>query len=290
MSTLPVTPVEPTNAPAPQEPPAAAPQAQDDWWNLEPEPAPAQPEPKMFPLRAETGTVYNTAEDYARGIAEKDRMIAQQRADLEQARQILAAQGVHFGGQPQAAPEDPLLTALESAIKPIPGQSRAAFTESVRRMIGEEAQRIAQQNMQPIMPVIEQFSLQQAARTAAAQYDPNILAFVSSPAFSRTLEQWNASGLKGAIQNAARFSEYNYMLPGLLAQTYVLAKAAAPAAPPLQRPVPSSSMPPQIVQTGSPQESHTPASFGEHRRDKADELFANLPDIPLTKDFLDGRR
>lgn len=300
-----------TNLPAidPNAQPAADPQGQE-WWNLPdpnepPAPAPAAeppqapaaaPQPQYF-LQAETGTVYKTAEDAARGIAEKDRMIAQQKTDLERAQQLLAAQGIHLGQQPPQQQNDPAIAeiynALEQDITAVqqgqPNPNR--FFALLNQIADRKAQERAQEMFQPFMPFVEHAATTKAVETAGARFDPNIPAFVRSPAYTKTLEKWPA--LKTAIRTASMNPQYQTedgrsfgdMLPEFIAQAFYMAKAAAPAAQPIQRPAPQSTTPPQTVQVGVPQGQPLtqPLGWGQFRDPFAD-AFANVPDIPLTKE------
>ena len=282
MSTTPL-PLDP-NVPEPQET-TPAPQG-NEWWN-EPEPTPAPqapppPTPEYF-LRAETGTVYKTAEDAARGVAEKDRVIAQQKVDLERAQQILAAQGVHLGTQtpsPQAQ-QHGLVQKLETAVK----QGDMSFDEAMAAFTKQQFQN----EFQSFQPLVEYATMNRAVEQAATQYDPNIPAFVRSPAYAKTLDKWPA--LKTAIQTATSQPHqrtgdgrsFADLVPELLASVFQIAKAAAPAAAPSQRTPQQSSTPP--IYTG-PDASQAPApsQYGFTRmRNPEQEAWDSIADFSLTK-------
>lgn len=225
----------------------AQPVTQNDpntWWEEppanEPQPA-ATPTPPEFFLKAETGTVYKTAEEAAKGVAEKDRMIAEQRAQLERAQRILEAAGVL---NPEAQPQhqrSQLLGGLEAAIQ----NGDMSFDEAMTAF----TQAQLQQYLAPMAPLISHANKQRAIDVAGQMYDPNIPSFVRSDSFHKTLE--SEPELKEAIEVAESDPTFAQKLPGLYRLAYRLAQMAQPASAPA-RPAPSGTNPPIVQRRGMP--------------------------------------
>ena len=283
MSTVPTVP---TNAPTPPAEPQAP---QNEWWN-QPDPTageePQTPEPTApqapadeFFLRAPSGTMYKTREAAEQGTAEKDRLIAEQKTELERARQLLAAQGVHLGTQaPQTPKPQTLVQALEAAVK----QGDMSFDEAISALVRQQTEG----QMQQLMPLVEHASMSRAVEEAGNRFDPNIPAFVRSQSYAKTLERHPA--LKTSVQSALRYPTYQTetgqtfgeLLPELLYEVMLVAKATAPAAAPVQRPTPTSSTPPQFVRPGAPQGT-TPSPLPGGIRDPFQEAWNQITDAPL---------
>lgn len=299
MSTVPSA-LDPNLAPQPATSPL------EDWYN-QPDPntppdpqgqpivgapqAPPTPAPDTYFLRSDTGTVYKTQADAERGTSEKDRLIAQQKVDITRAQQLLAAQGVHLGQQPpQPAQPQGLIAALATAVD----KKDMTFDQAIATLIQQQTQAA----IQPLMPMVEQAAMSRAVEAAGTLHDPNIPAFYRSPAYTATLAKWH--GLRTAIQTASATPyaqtpdgrTYADLLPEFLAQAYLIAKAAAPAAAPVQRPAPQSATPPQTIRPGFPQgaqsQTATPYAPPGGFRDPFADAWANVPDIPLTREALGG--
>lgn len=286
----PVVPaVEPTPTPqAPVPPPQGAaptPAPQEPhWWEItdsEPVAPPAAPQAPQAPayfLRADTGTVYKTPEEAARGVAEKDRVIAQQKADLQRYQQMLAASGVQVGASSAPPTAPPLVAALRTAVE----KGDMTFDQAMAAMIEQQTQ----SQLQPLLPLVEHVTMSRAVEQAGMTYDPNIPAFFRSPAYNKALESRPA--LKTAIQNAAAYPYHQTpdgrtfadLLPELLSTVYLVAKATAPAAT-TQRPAPTTTTPPQMTRTGAPQAPGTTGLPGA-LRDPFAEAWSEVPDVPLT--------
>jgi len=285
MSTVPTVP---TNAPAP----AAPQEPQTDWWNQPdptageepqtPDPAAPQATPQnQWFLRSEDGKiVYRTAEDAVRGLSEKDRTIAERTARLEQAERLLAAQGVQLGNQNAQQPQKPqtLVAALESAVQ----RGDMSFDEAITALVRQQTEG----QMQHLMPLVEHASMSRAVEEAGQRFDPNIPAFVRSQTYQKTLERHPA--LKTSIQSALRYPTYQTetgqtfgeLLPELLYEVMLVAKATAPAAAPVQRTTPPSSTPPQLVRPGTPQGT-APMPLPGGIRDPFQEAWNQISDAPL---------
>lgn len=303
MSTFTAVPSDPAQpafaAPAP--PPAVTPQADEQWWN-NPDPtpdsqglpaAPQAPPADQWFLRSPDGKIaYRTADAALQGAFEKDRYIEQQKAEIAQLRAIAAQ-----AGGPGVVPQAPTAAASQNA------QYQglvAALASAVERKDGSfdqaMAQYIQQQNqnaLQPMQPLLEYAAMNRAMDEAAHRYDPNIPAFVRSPAYAKTLDKWH--GLKTVINVAASAPHmqtadgrtYGELLPEFLAQVYLVAKAAAPAAQPVQRPAPQSATPPQVIRPGAPQGYPAPVQpMPGGFRNPFDEAWAQVPDIALTAETL----
>lgn len=278
------TPTLPSNVPT--EP--AEPQPVQEWWNAPaseepqaPEPAPAPQPAQSWFLRSEDGSiVYKTPEDTLKGIAEKNRVIAERTAQLERAQQLLAAQGVHLGQQPTAPQPQTLIQKMEHALST---KNDALFDSVMEEFVSQRTQ----SQLQPLMPMVERAAMQQAVEEAGAQFDPNIPAFVRSPMYKQTLDKW--SSLKTAIQLATRHPyakndegvTFGELLPQLLAQAFNLARpAGAPVAGTVQRTAPTSTTPPQVTVPGAPQRPVAGPLPGGIR-DPFQEAWNTISDLPL---------
>jgi len=267
----------------PQLDPNAQPPAQsDDWFQSHEEPqapqAPPPPVPDYF-LKAETGTVYKTAEEAARGVAEKDRMISQQKQQLEYLQRVAQAA---LGGQPQAQTaaqqQASLLNALEGSVQ----RGDMTFDQAMQAFVQQASQRQFQQGMEPLQPLIRHANRIQALEVAAQRYDPNIASFYGKESYNKTLESYPE--LREAIEIAEANPQFAAKLPGLYRMTFQLASGTpAPAATqPTQQTVPQSNQPPQTLGLNSPQPApELDNPFGQAVHDPFRDAWANVPDIEL---------
>lgn len=266
--------------------PAAAPQGDETWFTEQGAPAGETPQtppaPPEYFLKAETGTVYKTPEEAARGVAEKDRLILQYRQQNEQMQRLLAASGVHVGGQaPQAQPQT-LLDVL-NAVVDNPNADPRMLDAAVDQMVQQRMQQQMQQQFAPLMPLVEYASLNRATEVAAQKYDPNIRSFVNSPQYQKVMEQWPT------LRNAIEVSKYNpgfaQSFPEMLAIAYMLAGqgAAPPNAPVPQRPAPASTTPPQTLRAGVPQAPPAAPAPPNALQDPFLAAWGQVPDIPFTQ-------
>jgi hypothetical protein len=234
--------------------------APEDWFNPDPEPQatqpPAAPTPPSFFLQAETGTVYKTAEEAAKGVAEKDRLIVAQRQQLDQAQRLLQAQGIQVGGAPSAPQTAPFYKALETSVQ----RGDMSFDEALNQAMDKMWQEKSQQYFQPLQPLMEYASLERAALQASAQYDPNIAPFMRSKAYQQELEARPV--LRDLIQQASLTPQYQKFLPEMLNYAYEFAKTRATAAPAAQqRTAPASSTPPQMIMSSQRTAPQAPTAF-----------------------------
>lgn len=291
MSTIPVALPDANLAPAP----APQPQADAAWWDT---PDPAEPQAPAAPqaqpadqwfLRSTDGKiVYRTADEAIRGMSEKDRVIEQYKAELAAAR---AGQSPAASRAPQnpAAAQDPQHQGLVAALAAAVERKDMTFDQAMTAFVQQQSQAA----LQPMQPLLEYAAMNRAMDEAAHRYDPNIPAFVRSPAYAKTLDKWQ--GLKTVI-NAISVAPhlrtedgrtYGELLPEFLAQVYTIAKASAPAAQSVQRPAPQSATPPQVVRPGAPQALPQTPAPGAYSN-PFDAAWANVPDIPLTREALGG--
>lgn len=300
MSTFP-TAIDPNVQPAEPVAAAPAPGPQDAaWWDT-PDPAPADsqgsaPAPQAQPpdqwyLRSSDGKiVYRTAEEAVRGLGEKDRVIEQQKAELAQFRAMqsqVPSTAQAANAPAAAAKQQGLVAALAAAVE----NKDMTFDQAMTAFVQQQSQAA----LEPMQPLLQYAAMNRALDEAAHNYDPNIPAFVRSPAYARTLNKWQ--GLKTVIDVASSAPHlrtadgrtYGDLLPEFLAQVYMVAKAAAPAAQPVQRPAPQSATPPQVVRPNSPQGyAATPQPALGQYSDPFTAAWANVPDIPLTREALGG--
>jgi len=228
-------------------------------------------------LEAPTGTRYRTAEDAVAGVAEKDRTITRLQAEKDAIARMV-------GGQP-AQPAQP-------SIYDIMDQDLKNGTNRLQDTINQQVDRLVQERLDSrfgaLQPMIQDAGLSQAARMAAAgpRGDPNIPAFVRSPAFRELTKTWPTLG--NAIQAGSADPRFAVeQLPEILQLAYVIAKAqtAAPAAAPTQRSTPQTTTPPQIpVAPQEPQLRFDGADIKS--RDPFERAMAALADIPLTRETL----
>ena len=272
---------QPTFNPNPQ---PAAPQG-DDWFEQQEQPAsqapPQPPAHSDYFLKADTGTVYKTAEEAAKGVAEKDRMIATQKQQLEQLTRVAQAA---LGGQPQpsaAQQQAALYKALETSVQ----QGDMTFDQAVRALAEQTSQEQYQKQMQPLQPLIRHANRTQALEIASQQFDPNIRSFYGGTSYQKVLE--TNSVLRDGINQAEADPRYAGALPELYRMAFQLAslQSAPTAAQPPQQTVPQSTNAPQSTMAGTPQPS--PAwddnPFGPGVRDPFKEAFALVPDIQLSQ-------
>lgn len=281
--------------------PSAPPQATtDDWFPADPQAPAGEPQaPTAAPappaefLRAETGTVYKTAEEAARGVAEKDRFIATQKQQIDQYQRMLAAAaGIPQGQSPQ---QPSFIAALEASVKNNDG--------SFERLLGQYVASQMDQRLQGLQPMVEFSSTERAIAQAGQQFDPNIPNFVRSEAYQQVLAHPAGKNLALAIRTAAtnphlRMADgrtFGEALPEFLYNTYLVGRALTPApapvaAAPPQRPAPTTIIPPQMVQALYPQGYVPPAPQASGGKEPTfDELWNQLPDRPLS-DYNTQRR
>jgi len=273
MSTQPMNP----NTPQP-----AAPQS-DDWFEQQEQPtpqAPPQPPAPDYFLKADTGTVYKTAEDAARGVAEKDRMIATQKQQLEHLQRIAQAA---LGGQTPQQTAQQQQAALYNALETSVQRGDMTFDQAVTALAERTSQQQYQLQMQPLQPLIRHANRTQALEIASQQFDPNIRSFHGTERYNKVLE--TNSVLRDGINQAEADPRYAGALPELYKMAFQLASlqpAPAGAQPP-QQTAPHSSNAPQTLTANAPQPA--PAwddnPFGPGVRNAFQEAWANVPDIRL---------
>lgn len=144
--------------------------------------APAAP-PSPY-MRTATGTVYNSLEDAVRGTEEKDRIIAQLRAE----------KAAEIGTDPlrrQPAPEDPS-AAIYKRLAKAAGEGNAEDYVSTLR-------ELTLQTLAPYGPLIAEAGREKVLRAAASE-NPQLREFVGSAEYLAVLERRPL--LKEAIQRA----------------------------------------------------------------------------------------
>lgn len=188
--------------------PAAAPQVQQN------------PATGEWFLATETGTRYRTAEEAARGIEEKDRLIAQFKSQMNAAQQVFGMQ------QPQASAP----TYLDLMEQSIQTRNPRLFQDAVISDIDRRAEERFQALMAPFAPLLSQTALQSAVEAASngPKGDPNIANFVRGGG----LETFKAEHpeLGEVITLAQQTPQLHSKLPGLLRDAYRIASAGVPAA------------------------------------------------------------
>jgi hypothetical protein len=167
-----------------------------------PQAPPAPPQPFM---RTQTGTVYNSAEDAIRGIEEKDRVIAQLRAEKA------AATGVDpLKRQPE--PENPKKALFQRLAK-------AAETGDYDAYIGTLAE-VTQQTLAPYAPYIAEVGREKILRASATE-NPALRDFVGSAEYQAVMER------RPLLAQAIQAAENNPDAVGQLQEFYQLAYADA---------------------------------------------------------------
>lgn len=211
-------------------------------------PSQTTPPPPQDFLRTATGTVYRSSEDAVRGIEEKDRIIAELRANR-------AAETGHdpLRRTPQEAPKDPRQELFERLSKAAGSGNAVDYVETL--------QEITRQTIAPYAPMIAEVGREKAIRGVTAE-NPQIREFMASPDYRAVLER--RPRLAQAIANA----EADPQLADQLQEFYGLAYAeavsrrvpqiardaaqSAPPPPPNPRPTLSTSTPtPMATQTHS---------------------------------------
>ena len=252
MSTLAVDPLAAAPQALPAEPtiqPPAAPQApQTNWFDDPslsdgPQAELQQPQSQFFVEAPEGDVRYKTSADVIQASREASRVIWEQRQQLAQAQALLAAQGIRVGPQAPARPD--LLYALRDAVSRGDITFDQAIKEAVRQQVVESSRQQYDAVMAPLLPLVEHANESWGLQEAARQFDPNIPAFVKSPAFAKVMSQLPT--LAGGIQAARRDPQMRAALPEMYLIAYRFAEATmrAPASSsPQQRTAPASTVPP----------------------------------------------
>jgi len=201
------------------------------------------PETGEWFLEAPSGTRYRTADDAIAGITEKDRTIARLQAERSTFQQLLTGQS-----QQQAPAEPSWYELMEADLAATQGgkPNPNSFQKAVQASIRSEAQKLAQDMLGQLSPLVQYAGLNRAVEIASSEPkgDPNLPAFVKSPAFREVMKEWPTLGR--AIQEGQRNPVYaEQQLPEILRIAYMLAraKAGAPAVAPAPAPRPAPSTP-----------------------------------------------
>ena len=177
--------------------PQATPQAQ------QPEPQ-AQPEPF---LKASSGTVYMSAEEAAKGVAEKDRLIAEQKAKLKAFEEAKAQQ--------TRPPDNRPVSYRESPEKYFEDLVTAANSGDKRKYAQTQAQFLAE-TLAPYAPVLSEMTHEKAVRELE-RTTPGTRAFLESGEFQATLER------EPVLAQAIEYARQNPEAAQQLAALYRLA-------------------------------------------------------------------
>ena len=203
---------------------------------------PAPPTPPAFLI--DTGTTrYRDVQDAVAGIAEKDRYIEQLRNEL--ATRSAQPQPV----APAPPPSNKFYKAMEAMVQ---AQSDAPLASVLDEYVNKLVSDRLSESLGAVTPLLSHAGLEYAAQVAASSQfgDPNIPAFIKSPAFQKALTEFPVlkQGVEAFQTNGAAARD---QLPQLLTMAYRMygqPSAAAPAAPaPPARTVPSVTAPAPTV-------------------------------------------
>jgi hypothetical protein len=204
----------------------------------QPQPPPAVPQapppvPQPF-MRTQTGSVYNSAEDAIRGIEEKDRIIAQLRAEEAGRRGVDPLRR-----QPEAEnPKQVLFKRLAKAAETGDYESYVDTLEQVTR-----------QTLAPYAPMIAEVGREKIIRASATE-NPQLREFLESPEYTAVLERRPL--LAQAIQAAENNPDATQQLQEFYGLAYTDALSRRPA-PVLQAPTTPNPRPTLSHTTPTPQ-------------------------------------
>ena len=209
-------------------------------------------QPEYF-LKASTGTVYNSLEDAVRGTEEKDRTVERLKAELAQ----LKAQTPQPQSQPQA---DFAETAFDKLATAAQKGDKRAYIQALAE--------VQMATLQQFAPVLSGVYEQNAVSRIESEGAENFRAWLNSPDYTRTLEQFPrlAEGIQAA-KNDPRFAGNLEEFYRLAYGAYVASKAkeisttaarnSAPA-PTQPRPTLQANYPTPVTQSGGPRVSSGP--------------------------------
>ena len=214
------------------------------------EPTTPPPEPVAPPaapsfLIDEEDLRYRDKSDVVAGLREKNRYIEQLRSELATRTAAPAAPAA------APAPSTRFYKALENMVQ---AKADEPLTAVLDDYIGQMVQARLSESLSAVTPLLSHAGLEYAAQVAATapNGDPNIPAFVKSPAFQKALTDFPVlkQGVEAFQTDGASARE---QLPQLLAIAYRMygqPPAAAPAAPaPSARTVPTVTAPAPTVPT-----------------------------------------
>jgi hypothetical protein len=191
---------EPTTAPA--EPQATEPQAQ-----------PVETLPDEYFLKTPTGTVYKTQEDAARGVAQKDDLIATLRERYKKDYGIDPLK--EDGTVQQPPPRQPEPPQNVDLWKKLEAAAKTGDTTAWNNTMETWLQAKLEAQLQPYIPIVQQGAVARAQEEAASRI-PGFREFRNSPDFEI------AASKLPIVKQAIEMSEQNIQAAGQLPQLYEL--------------------------------------------------------------------
>lgn len=220
-----------------------------------PEPAPVQDAAQQYFLKTSTGTVYNTADDAARGVEEKDRVIAELRSRIKESE-----------GRDPLKRNPPAPSSIDPAEAFFDEMAKAASSGDKKGYI-QAFSKVTESVLAPYAPLLNEVAKERAIRLAE-QRTAGVRDFYGSDAFRQITER--VPVLKTAIEQLESDPRAGQ---AQLDQILELAKLASDGlrVPELARaqaqhaPAPAQSIPRPTLQSSTP--TPTPLNRTAYRSD-----------------------